>query len=1156
MEFRLLGPLEVLDGDRPLSLGGPKQRSLLAILLLHAGRVVPTERMIDELWGAAPPATVAKSVQVYVSRLRKQIGDDRLLTRAPGYLLQIDSQELDLARFERLVAEAKGAPAPAAAEKLGEALALWRGPPFADLTYEPFAQAPIARLEELRLAALEQRIDAMLATGRHAELVSDLEALVTEHPAREVLRGQLMLSLYRSGRQTDALQAYQSARTALVDELGIEPGRPLRELHQAILQQDPGLDRAVAPEPLAATPHGGFVGREDELAALLAGLDDAFAGRGRLFLLEGEPGIGKSRLAEELSARARARGARVLVGRCWEVGGAPAYWPWVQSLRTYISDSDSVALRSQLGAGAADLAQIVPELRERFPDLPEPPALEPQAARFRLFDAAAGFLRNASQGRPIVLVLDDLHAADTPSLLLLRFLARELGSTRVLLIGAYRDIDPLPAQPLMEAVAAVTREPIGRRLPLSGLSEHEVAAFVELNTSTTGAPALVTALSDEAEGNPLFVGEIARLLLVEPVLLEATRGVRLPIPQSIRDVMARRLTHLSDECNRVLGVASVLGHEFALDALARVGGVPEEQLLETVDEATAARVVADVPGDPGRLRFAHALMRDTVYEGLTGTRRVRLHRRAVTALEALYVDEPGPHLVELGQHCVAGREFDEGARYARRAGDRALTLLAYEEAARLYESALDTLELTRRVDPAARAELLLAIGDAHARAGGMDEARQMFLAAAELARSSRLPEHLAHAALGYGGRFVWQRAWDDRRLVPLLQEALTALGENASLLRARLLARLAGALRDQPSLEPRASLSREAVEIARRLGDTDTLAYALVGHFMATWGPDVDELVAIADEVTRLVEETGLVERTLEAVTLQSIIAWLTLADGDTTAAVDTEYEALADKLKEPAHQWAAAMLSVAWALLQGRLAEAEQLAEAALRSGDPPSPDARCSYRLAMFVLRREQGRLRDVEDLTRAAIAEYPGYRSFRCLVALLDCELEREHEARRAFDELAVRDFAALPRDSEWLFCLSILAEVAAYLEDRDRAAVLYRLLLPYARLNTLVSGEVAIGAVARYLGILATTTVQWAQAAGHFEEAMAMNARMGAHPTLAHTQHDYARMLLARDGPGDREHAQALVDAARETYRQLGMDTYVARISALPQDGRSG
>ena len=399
-----------------------------------------------------------------------------------------------------------------------------------------------------------------------------------------------MLCLYRSGRQAEALETYQAARRALVEELGIEPGRRLRELHQAILVQDPGLDGSAVPEPAAETRRGAFVGRESELAELVAGLDDAFAGRGRLFLLVGEPGIGKSRLAEELIAHARARGARVLVGRCWEAGGAPAYWPWVQSLRAHVRDSDTAALRSQLGAGAADLAQIVPELRERFPDLPEPLAPESEGARFRLFDATAEFLRNAAEGRPIVLVLDDLHAADAPSLLLLRFLARALGSTRLLLLAAYRDVDPVPGRPLTDMLAEVAREPATRRLSLGGLSEREVAEYVELTASELASPELVAALHDEAEGNPLFVGEIVRLLAVEGVRSESPAAVRLAIPQSVRDVIARRLTHLSRECNRVLVLASVIGREFGIDALARLAAVSVDELLETLDEAMAARV--------------------------------------------------------------------------------------------------------------------------------------------------------------------------------------------------------------------------------------------------------------------------------------------------------------------------------------------------------------------------------------------------------------------------------------------------------------------------------------------------------------------------------------------------------------------------------------
>ena len=1155
MDFRILGPLEVLDEGGAVVLAGSKQRALLTLLLLHANEALTTDRLIDELWGERPPASAAKTVQMQISRLRKALGDEAgrgsaglLVTREGGYELRLDPNRVDAHRFERLVAEGRselesGQPG-RAVSALEAALSLWRGQPLAELAYEPFAQREVARFDELRVTALEQLIEAKLEVGAHAQVVGQLEALIGDHPYRERMRAQLMLALYRSERQADALQAYQDARRALVDELGIEPGERLRELERAILAQDPALQLAASDEPnltepQADTPLGAFVGRKRELAELIGGLEDAIAGSGRLFLLVGEPGIGKSRLADELSAHARTHGARVLVGRCWEAGGAPAYWPWTQALRPYVRDSDAAALRAQLGTGARELAQIVPDLRQRFSDLPPPSPIEPEGARFRLFDATAEFLRSACDQRPIMLVLDDLHAADAPSLLLLRYLARELGATRLLLLAASRDVDPAPGQPLTETLAEVGREPVTRRLRLGGLSESEVAEYLELTASEIASPRLATALHSRSEGNPLFVGEIVRLLSVEGTLSQSPDASRLAIPQSVRDVIARRLGHRSDECNRLLVLASVLGREFALDLLGRLGSVTDDELLEWLDEAIDAGVVTDVPGSPGRLRFAHVLIRDTLYDGLTSARRLRLHELAVTVLEQLNAERPGSHLAELAHHSLAAGDRERGLRYARQAANEALARLAYEEAARLFQLALEALG-QRPVEPAVRAELLLAGGGALAKAGNMADAKEMFLAACDIARDARLPDIFAHAALGYGGSSGWQRAAGDMRLVPLLEAALRAIGDDASMLRAMLLARLAGALRDEPSLEPRSSLGREAVEIARRLGDKETLVYALASQFMATWGPDVDELVAIAEEVGPLAEETGSADAALDALTMKGVVAWLTFADE--AESMDTAYHALAGQLGQAAPQWQGAMQNALWALFRGDFANAEQLEEQAFRSGPARSSDADCSYRLAMFILRRAQGRLPEVENLIRDAVDRYPGYRAFRSFIPLLERELGRGQAARRAFDELAEAEFAALPRDSEWLFCLSILAEVAAYLRDQDRAAVLYRLLAPYARVHAMAAGEAPIGPVARYLGILATTTSRWADAACQFEDAIVVNARVGARPWLAHTQDDYAHMLLERDQPGDSERARELLAEAVQTYQSLGMNSW--------------
>jgi predicted ATPase len=479
----------------------------------------------------------------------------------------------------------------------------------------------------------------------------------------------------------------------------------------------------------------------------------------------------------------------------------------VQSLRTYVREADNEELRSEVGVGGGELAQIVPDLRRLFPDLPEPPALDSEGARFRLFDAAVDFLRNASQNRPILLFLDDLHAADTPSLLLLRFLARQLGSTRMLVVAAYRDVDPIPGQPLTAMLAEVSREPVTRRLELDGLSEEAVAEYVEETASELASPELTAALLDETEGNPLFLGESVRLLSVEGVRPESAAAT-VAVPQSVRDVIARRLTHLSDDCNRVLTLGSVLGREFALDVLARFGEMSEHDVLDVLDEAMAARVVAEVPGERGSLRFAHVLIRDTLYEGLTTVRRVQMHRRAVETLEVLYGDDPGAHLAELAHHSIEGSEFDKALRYARRAGDRARALLAYEEAARLYRMALEALDLASVKPEDLRCEVLIALGEAETDAGDGPAARKTFLSAAELARGLDSPEQLARAALGYSGRDLWgPRAEGEPMLVPLLTEALALYPQKDSGLRVKLLARLAGVLRGEAIRESSCSRS-------------------------------------------------------------------------------------------------------------------------------------------------------------------------------------------------------------------------------------------------------------------------------------------------------------------------------------------------------------
>jgi len=1169
MDFRILGPLEVLDDGQQVVLGGSRQRALLALLVIHANETLATERLIDELWGERPPATAAKTLQVHISRLRKTLGTTRtgpesvmLVTREPGYELRVDPESIDSHRFERLITDGRRALVARHPERavslLGEALSLWRGPPLAEFAYERFASGEAGRLDELRVGAVEELIEAKLALGRHAEVVGELEQLIREHPYRERLRSQLMLAFYRCDRQADALQAYQDARGTLVEELGIEPGQRLRELERAILAQDPDLsipDHAEDAAPVESPEEASaavFVGRERELAELIGGLGDAVAGHGRLFVLIGEPGVGKSRLAEELARRARGRGARLLIGRCWEAGGAPAFWPWVQLLRSYLSASDRSDLVSELGSGAAEIAPILPELHELIPGLPQPTAPEPEGARFRLFHATVELLRRASAERPLVLILDDLHAADTPSLLMVQFLARELGSMHVLVVAAMRDVDPVPGEPLTAMLAEVARELVTHRISLGGLSERDVAEYVQLTAPDIASAELAAELHAETEGNPLFVTETVRLLLLEGLRPGPGGAVGLVIPQSVRDVISRRLSHLSAACNEMLALASVLGREFVLEVLGRVGEVSVDELLEALGEAMSARVIGEVPGVADRLRFAHVVIRDTLYERLTPVRRVRLHRLAVAALEGLYGEDAGAHLAELALHSIASREFEKAVRYAWRAADRALALLAYEEAARLYQTALEALEaleLAGVADEKSRGELLLSLGEAHGRAGDTPAAKAVFIDAADVARRLGLSHELARAAVGYGGRTAWVRAAGDRRLIPLLEEGLDAISETDVELRARLLARLAGALRDEPSRKRRDRLSREAIELARRSGNPAALAYALDGRAEVILAPDtVAECLALGNELCEVAERIGDKERMVHG-HMDRFVVQVLLGDIRGARADLAAMNQIADELRQPVQLWQARIAQAMLALGLGGLSTGRELVAEALELGERPHPEmAIPAHRVQWYTLCELTGEPEKADLAIRDLVADYPNRPVFRCVLTHLHTQLGRTDEARHELDELARDQFSALPFDQEWLYGMSLLAETAATLRHTDVASALYPLLKPWEGLNSADHPEAMRGSISRHLGLLSALLERLEQASAHYDAALSMNTKMGARPWLAHTQNDYAQTLLARRAPGDSKRADQLRDAARTTYRELGMNIHAARISS--------
>ncbi|MGH2544143.1 MAG: ATP-binding protein, partial [Ardenticatenaceae bacterium] len=374
-----------------------------------------------------------------------------------------------------------------------------------------------------------------------------------------------------------------------------------------------------------------FVGRQRELATLVAALDDALAGRPRLLMLVGEPGIGKTRTAQELASIAGECGANVLWGRCHEGEGAPPYWPWLQVLRAIVHQTDADTLQSQMADGAADIAEILPDLGRKLPDLKPPPQLEPEQAKFRLFDSITAFFKRASEEQPLILILDNLHRADASSLRLLEFFAQELSEARLLVLGTYRDVDVSRGHPLYRALGELARLQNFQRVLLRGLSEDEVSGVIEVTGGVRPTARLVARVYRETEGNPLFVGEIVRLLAQEGRLENGDVDEQdFRLPEGVREVIGRRLDALSADCNEALRVASVIGREFSIGQLERiVDGVSEDTLLNALDEAVGVRIIEEMPRSVGRYQFSHALIRQTLEAELTTTRRVRLHARIV-----------------------------------------------------------------------------------------------------------------------------------------------------------------------------------------------------------------------------------------------------------------------------------------------------------------------------------------------------------------------------------------------------------------------------------------------------------------------------------------------------------------------------------------------
>ena len=1355
LEIRVLGPTEVRRDGELVRFRGRRELALLALLAIEANRLVSTDRLIEDLWGSSAPEGALRTLRVYVSRVRQALGiaGELLVTQPTGYLLRTDPGAIDALHFEAQVKEgrrqATAGDHASAAATFRAALDLWRGRALADLADVPSAVAEAARLEEARLTALEGRIEADLACGRHGELVAELEALTRAHPLRERMWGQRITALYRAERQADALRVYQQLRSTLGEQLGIEPSAALQQLEGAVLRHDPELDWAGAVKEEAAegvvtflftdlvgstellgelgeegaeaarqahfgllrqavVTHGGsevkslgdglMVAFESPLAALRCGVEiqktaagsrtgkplavrvglhagqpmrdegdfhgtpvvvakrlcdraeggqvlasvliadligsrrDEFSfrhlgplplkglavpvaacevvprvpaesapsaatstpgplpqplgrreqlplvgreiefsrlaqmwqgtrsGQRQLLLLAGEPGIGKSRLAGEFARTAHGSGATVLFGRCDEGMGVP-YQPFVEALSRYLRQAPHLAL----GRLAGELVRLVPEVGEEIHGLAPPLRSDPETERYRLFDAVAAWLGAVSETAPVLFVVEDLHWATKPTLLLLSHLLRSDEDLHLLLLTTFRDT-PLDMTPdLADLVAEVIRQPGVERVRLAGLEQAEVGALMEAQAGhdlDDEGWALARIVHSETAGNPFYVWEMLRLLAEKgDIVRRDGRWVpgqpisQLDVPDSVRDVVERRLTRLPDRTSELLAQAAVLGERFDLPLLAQASGASESVVTEALRPAVSARLVNE--SDAGSYHFTHALVRSALEDALGPTRGVQLHRAAGLAVEAVYGGHLEAHLPQLAHHFARARDVPKAIEYASRAGDRALAQLAHDEAADYYASALELLDAPGAAEAHGaghrRLELLYGRGEAQRRAGD-PSFRQTLLDAAHLA--IRLGDNLAlaRAALANGRGSIYSTSFAiDTARVEVIEAAIERVGSDDMALRARLLANLGLELTWERDARRRIALSDEAVRVARHLTDRSTLAVVLLARDYTTHDPG-----NTADRFRATTELLTLAEGLHDPVVASRALALRFKASAELSDIAEAERslvrnEAVVAELGQPVLTWAVMVQRAGFALLRGDLSVAEATADAAyehaVRTGQP---DAIYWFLPQHMQLRVEQARAPEVVEIVRAA-AEKHASPSVNAMYGGLLLEAGRWDDAFEIFEELGSTNFAAPRPSSLWLRFAAECAVMCARLGRPAFVPRLQAMLEPYAdQLVTTSQGGAVTGNVSYYLGLLATTIGDWPQAEARFAAAAATHMRIDAPIWLARTRMEWARMLLLRHLPGDRDRARDLLGQALATARDLGLAAVERDTVALLQE----
>ena len=909
------------------------------------------------------------------------------------------------------------------------------------------------------------------------------------------------------------------------------------------------------PAELQVVPSGGFVGRVTEAERLRALFSEAAGGQRRVALIAGEPGIGKTRLSTHIALEARSDGAAVLYGHCDKELGIP-YGPWVEALGHYVEHAPEDVLRAHVRRHGGELSRSVSQLRARLPSLPPARAADPETERYLLWNAVVGLLAEATTAQPLVLIVDDLHWADKPTLMLLRHLIAEARGARALIIGTYRDSDLDREHPLTELLAELHRAEGIERLAIGGLSEPEIIEIMEraggheLDQAGMG---LAHQLFQETDGNPFYTGELLRHLLESGTIYQRDNGrftVRgelseLELPQSVREVVERRVERLGQKAHSVLSVAAVIGREFDLELLVVVTDCPEDELLEMLEQAVAASVLVESTTAPGRFSFAHALINHTLYVHLGTTRRARLHRHVGEALERLLGSDPGPRMGELALHWgKVGTAADrpKAVGYARAAGERALEELAPDEALRWFEQALTLLPGDS--EPRERCDVLLGLGQAQRQLG--DPAfRETLLEAFRLASELEDPDRAAQAALANNRGQVSAFGQVDHDRLEALERALE-LGAASHARSASLISVRAVELQNDPDHERRRALAEQALTLAQEAGDPRTLAQVLKDCSFALWSPDtLARRRTVAEELLDVAR--GLRDPSLEF-WASAVALHVSIESCDLTRALAAREraESIAEGLGQPSLRWFATVYGAGWAFMRGELADGERLSEQALAIGtEAGEPDAMMVYGAQLGGLRYYQGRAEDMLEMMEAGVAANPGISAWRSALASMYCWGGRLDDAAAVVAQAASDGFAHVPWDNYRMNALALYADAASQAGVVDAAEALYDLIEPWP--DQLIWNQVLCYGHARmYLGMLAATLGRHELADEHFAKVCAFYESNQLLFWMARGRLAWAEALAAR---GEARRASEEAERALEPAQKHAFAAIEERAAAL-------